>query len=122
MVPEEKLSLAHGLIEAGAASSIASTWPVDDRATMLLMIRFYELWSGGSISTADALRAAQLWLRDTTDGAFRTYLAAKAGVVSSQNAPPEAVEHLVHALDRTSDSQRSFAHPLAWAGFASFGA
>jgi CHAT domain-containing protein len=40
-------------------------WCVDDRATSLVMGRFYETWlvAGGGTSKADALAEAKRWLR-----------------------------------------------------------
>ena len=48
---------------AGASTCVASLWQVPDRATQLLMSRFYEnLWNK-QMSKLEALREAQLWLR-----------------------------------------------------------
>ena len=63
---DEVVSLPTGLLQAGAAAVIASLWPVDDLATMVLFSRFYELWRGKGLTLAEALRGAQLWLRDLT--------------------------------------------------------
>jgi CHAT domain-containing protein len=45
---------------AGAARVLASLWSVDDRATSLLMERFYRHMISGGMSPAAALRQAQI--------------------------------------------------------------
>lgn len=54
-VPEEKNSLAHGLLLAGASGVVASLWAVDDLSTMLLMSRFHAL-IGDGVEASSALR------------------------------------------------------------------
>ena len=60
------------------AVDLTSLWKVEDRATSLLMRRFYENrlgeyeeerkeHKGGPMSKAEALQEAKLWLRDYTD-------------------------------------------------------
>src|SRR5262249_5109824 len=57
---------------AGARRPILSLWEVDDRATALLMTRFYQNWLGKReglgrpMSRAEALREAKEWLRGLT--------------------------------------------------------
>jgi hypothetical protein len=54
---------------AGGRSLVLSLWEVNDRATSLLMTRFYENWLGKRadlthpLSKAEALREAKAWLR-----------------------------------------------------------
>ena len=43
---------------------VASLWPVNDGATAILMTRFYEEMFANGLEPPDALRSAQLWLRD----------------------------------------------------------
>lgn len=73
------LGFSQALFVAGARSLVLSLWKVDDRATMLLMERFYEnmlgrfpaarslsdtAYSPGTpIPRAEALREAKVWLR-----------------------------------------------------------
>lgn len=68
------LGLPFALLSAGARQVLATLWPVDDRATALLMSRFYqervERSTAGEAATstsAAALQAASLALRDYED-------------------------------------------------------
>ncbi len=74
---EGYVGLAHALLQVGARSVIVSLWSVNDRATSLLMQRFYHDWLGGvagggvigarRVTKAEALAEAKRWLRDYTD-------------------------------------------------------
>ncbi|MCH9650724.1 MAG: CHAT domain-containing protein [Deltaproteobacteria bacterium] len=48
---------------AGAAQTLVTLWPVEDRATAALMKRFYGHLLGAGEEPSEALRRAQLWLR-----------------------------------------------------------
>jgi len=62
--PDELGSFAAGLLQAGAASALATLWAVHDHATALLMLKFAEHILADPQSTpARALRAACKWLR-----------------------------------------------------------
>lgn len=93
---DEVISLPTGFLQAGAASVIASLWSVSDRSTMLLLSRFYELWEKDGIDADEALRKAQVWLRDSTEGE----IASHAGLLTD-----------------TPDN-RPYAHPYHWAAFS----
>jgi CHAT domain-containing protein len=56
---EGVVGLARGFFEAGAGTVVGSLWPVEDRATRRLMVRFYQQIAGGDRSTAEALSRAQ---------------------------------------------------------------
>lgn len=94
---DEAINLPTGLLQAGVAGVIASLWAVSDLSTRLLLVKFYELWREEKLPPDQALRQAQLWLRDSTDGEKEDFF-------------PDFI-----ALDR---SDRSFTHPYHWGAFS----
>jgi CHAT domain-containing protein len=69
---EGVMGLTRLFMLAGSPRVIVSLWNVDDEATRVLMIRFYELWNPktpGDVGTsaAAALRRAQEFVRDHPD-------------------------------------------------------
>jgi CHAT domain-containing protein len=110
---KEVLGWPGSFLAAGAAGVIASLWGVPDATSALLMARFYHLWHEDGSDPADALRAAQRWLRDSTN-------ADKADFFKQDNIPfpkqPPAT------AIRLWEEGRSDASPTRWAGFAYFGA
>ena len=72
------VGFAHAFLQAGARSLVVSLWEADDRATSLLMQRFYENWlgkyddeqggkAGEPMSKAEALREAKRHIRTYTN-------------------------------------------------------
>lgn len=79
-LPEESIGLVSAFIEAGAPGVVGSLWPVADASTALLMARFYcELFEDGRQVTdpAEALRRAQLWLKNVTAETLRSLIEAR---------------------------------------------
>lgn len=56
-------SLNNAFLQAGAQTVVSSLWKVDDYATGELMKNFYRELTGGTVTTAEALRRAQIDLR-----------------------------------------------------------
>ncbi len=54
------LGIAGVAMRAGARSTLATLWSVDDRVTTALMVRFYRELGNETVSKAEALRRAQL--------------------------------------------------------------
>lgn len=66
------LGLAGVAVKAGARSTLATLWIVNDEATADLMIRFYEELKDRNISKAEALRRAQrAFIEQPKDSKFR---------------------------------------------------
>lgn len=59
---EGLIGLTRGFMYAGAARVVSSVWNVDDRASALLMERFYDAMHTRKMTAAAALRSAQLSL------------------------------------------------------------
>ena len=76
---EGYIGFAHAFLQAGARSLLVSLWPVEDRATSLLMQRFYghlfgkprgdqgEKCGDRSMTKREALQEAKKWLREYGD-------------------------------------------------------
>jgi CHAT domain-containing protein len=96
---DEAISLPTGLLQAGVAGVVASLWSVSERSTMMLLVKFYDLWRNQGLDSSLALHQAQHWLRDSTDGEKADYFR-------------------FHTLDRKA---RSYAHPYYWGAFSYVG-
>ncbi|MBW4661051.1 MAG: tetratricopeptide repeat protein [Drouetiella hepatica Uher 2000/2452] len=103
---DEAISLPTGLLQAGVAGVVASLWSVSDLSTMLLLVRFYDLWRKEGWEAADALRQAQLWMRDTTSQQKAKYF---------QGTHPDIFQSLILL------APNYFAHPFHWAAFSYVG-
>jgi tetratricopeptide (TPR) repeat protein len=132
-IPEEYVSLPGAFMAVGAAAVIGTLWPVDDLATALLIVRFYELHITQELSPATALRRAQLWLRGATCAELAAYIegrlhtddarqVVRALTRSAEAAPlldaaKEPAHDVPEAEDSRQGSERPFAHPLYWGAF-----
>lgn len=115
-LPDEVVSLPTGLLQAGVGGVVASLWAVPDLSTALLMGEFYRRWRRAARTPVDALREAQLWLRDTSN---EDKIAALEAAVDAGSLPKDTVEVLLDALFARRDDDT---HLTAWAGFAYVGA
>jgi len=73
-LPDEVVNLSAGLMQAGVAGVCASLWSVSDLSTMMLMTYFYDLWRLKNCEPAEALRQAQIWIRDSTNDKKLDYM------------------------------------------------
>jgi CHAT domain-containing protein/tetratricopeptide (TPR) repeat protein len=123
-LPEEVLSIATAMLASGSACAIASLWPVDDLATATLMTRLYtEILVHGQ-RPPEALRRAQIWLRDLTEDQESVFLnlhpalAAEfhrrvvAGNPPGRRGPAHGPQH---------HHTGPYSHPDYWAPFIAVG-
>jgi len=108
------LGFTQAFLKAGARSVVLSLWQVDDEATALLMVRFYQNLLGkreglkGPLGKAEALREAKEWLRN---------LSAKEVKTASERLPRGKGERPAPLRKEA----RPFAHPHYWAAFVLIG-
>ena len=110
---DEALALSTVFLGAGAAGAIASLWSVDDYATSLLMVRFYEALTDMPDDPAQALRIAALWLRDLGPDVEAQYASRHPMLAEQRRRPGSASE--------PGDTSR-FSGPTYWAAFVFTGA
>ena len=113
---DEAISLPTGLLQAGVAGAIASLWSVSDLSTMLLLTKFYDLWRDHHLPPDQALRQAQIWLRDSTNDEKVQEL--KPLLRSATRMSSDTAQELYDELSMEMLNDRTFAHPFHWAAFS----
>ncbi len=114
---DEVVSLPTGMLQAGVAGVAASLWSVSDISTMMLMARFYELWRNEGLKPPEALRQAQQWVRDTTNGEKADHFENFLPVFSTTRMATSTADALWHELILENPDERNFSHPFHWAAF-----
>jgi CHAT domain-containing protein len=114
---DEVVSLPIGILQAGVAGVAASLWSVADISTMMLMARFYDLWRKEGLELPEALRQAQQWVRDTTNGEKVVYFKTLLPEFSTSKMAAETADALYKQVIRKRPDARDFAHPFYWAAF-----
>jgi CHAT domain-containing protein/tetratricopeptide (TPR) repeat protein len=111
------VGFTQALLMSGARSVCLSLWKVDDRATSLLMIRFYQNLLGKRpglskpMPKAEALSEAKKWLRGLTS--------EEAGAADSRL--PQGSRGEVRRRADTSVALHPYEHPHFWAAFVLMG-
>jgi tetratricopeptide (TPR) repeat protein len=145
-VGDSAMALPWGFFFAGAKTVVASLWQVDDEATSLLMVRFFEnllgvheaprragaraYGAGAAMAPEPALREAREWLRSLTAveaGRARERLgklvedaeSARKELASATRGPGGLVPRPTEKLPA---DVRPYAHPYYWAAFVCVGA
>ena len=122
---DEVISLSSAFLQAGAAAVIASLWAVPDFGTLLLMQRYYQLWPALEPDGAEALRQAQIWLRESTNGEIHQILKETLAPLQHATDSPELLDQIKSAcalLEQRDPSARDFCGIQNWAAFTYSGA
>lgn len=117
---EEVHSIAVILLAAGSACAIATQWAVNDASTAMLMTRLYDLMITQRLRPPEALRAAQLWMRDLDVREEEEFLRAHPALardIGSRRARGEQIGASVEATDAAG----RFRDPVYWAPFVAIG-
>jgi tetratricopeptide (TPR) repeat protein len=106
------LGFTQAFLKVGARSVVLSLWQVDDEATALLMVRFYQNLLGKRpglkpMPKAEALAEARDWLRNLSASQVKVEVERLRG--KGTKPVPERKE------------ARPFAHPYYWAAFVLIG-
>jgi CHAT domain-containing protein len=116
---DEVVGLPTGFLQAGVAGVVGSLWSVSDASTMMLVARFYDLWRGEGLEPPEALRQAQIWLRDSTNGEKEEYFKHAIEHYQGQPRMPGTTAREGLKQIRFADPhERSFTHPFFWAAFS----
>jgi CHAT domain-containing protein/tetratricopeptide (TPR) repeat protein/tRNA A-37 threonylcarbamoyl transferase component Bud32 len=121
---EGYLGFSQALFLAGGRSLLLSLWRVDDRATALLMTRFYENLLGPrnesptAMSKVEALAEAKRWLRGLTAAEVEQLTAE---LPKGMPAGTRGVRRDKPTTPADSDAHRPFQHPYYWSAFVLIG-
>jgi CHAT domain-containing protein len=113
---DEYIGLPSGFLYAGSLSVVSSLWRVDDFATAVLMIKFYQCLRGGDSGESGvpvALNTAQTWLRNVTKEEFLNWVTG-LGLDTEYNKKAQL-------LVNCSDDDKLFHKPQYWAAFGAIG-
>jgi CHAT domain-containing protein/Tfp pilus assembly protein PilF len=123
---EGLLGFAHAFLQKGARSVVLSRWKVDDAATALLMLRFYENLLGKRkdlkqpLGRAAALQEAKTWLRTLPRKEVETLVASLTHGDIRGTVGPAPKKKLV-AKAKVPAGDLPYAHPYYWAAFVLVG-
>ncbi|MEG4408610.1 CHAT domain-containing protein [Microcoleus sp. MON2_D5] len=109
---DEYIGLPSGFLYAGSMNVVSSLWAVDDFATAILMIKFYQELPDAD-SVAVALNAAQNWMRGVSMEDFRVWV----GLLNLDEKSRQSVELWLVC----SSEEQPFRDPKYWAAFCATG-
>ncbi|MGE5462743.1 MAG: CHAT domain-containing protein, partial [Syntrophothermus sp.] len=113
---DEMFGLPAGMMQAGVPGVVGSLWAVSDMSTAMLMARFYDLWRKSGCVPQEALRQAQIWLRDSTTAEkkkFFTHFEKSQKIRMSAGAARAFYSH----IGWDAPDARVFESPYYWAAF-----
>jgi len=103
----------------GAIGVIAPIWEVNNTATCILMIRFYDNHFAKKVSPPQALKDAQLWMKEATTDDIIQYI--EDHIRRSGASISEEANKLIFELEKIDPDKKLFAAPQYWAAFMYFG-
>lgn len=118
---DEHFGLPTAFLFSGASTVWATFWSVDDLATAILTVRAYENLIRKDVDSSQALRDAQLWIRNAT-GAELAEILGKS--IEETASFPGLYQQINNERERflKSPESKPFTHPYYWAAFHTVGA
>jgi len=111
-------SFPNALFQVGALGTIASIWPVNDEASALLMMKFYDEHLTNKKTPSKALKDSQNWLATSTAAELKKYIHSKTEIINNSSNNTTSLHNY---LDNHEDQETPFSNPIDWAGFLHFG-
>jgi CHAT domain-containing protein len=118
----EMISIPQALLETGTERVISTLYQVDERATMFLTIKFFELYIHQERDAPQALAMAKAWLRSAStkeliDISIR-YMRKYNTMSRDHIKLRQLVEHFTYDFH---ENDKPYNNPKYWAGFISNG-
>ncbi len=110
---DEYIGLPSGFLYAGSMSVVSTLWKVDDFATAIFMIKFYQELQPQK-SVAVALNATQNWMRAVTREDFMVW-------IESLKLDETSIEKAKEWLSFDTSNKPPFRKPKYWAAFCATG-
>ncbi|NEN93396.1 MAG: CHAT domain-containing protein, partial [Okeania sp. SIO3H1] len=121
---DDILTIAAGFLSAGALNVVSTLWAVDDFATSLFCLFYYQHRQNSNYTRPEALYSAQLQLRNLTgkrlDGEYRQELEAYLQNIKTDENK-NRVGQMKYYLALLCGQDYPFISPYYWAGFVSQG-
>ncbi|MGB3510224.1 MAG: tetratricopeptide repeat protein [Microcoleaceae cyanobacterium] len=121
---DDILTIAAGFLSAGAQSVVSTLWAVDDFATALFCLFYYEYRQNPNYTRPQALHAAQVQLRSLTgeqlNGRYRQQLEKHLRDIETEENK-KRVGEMKLSLAWLCEQEYPFISPYYWAGFVSGG-
>ncbi|MEO9125558.1 MAG: CHAT domain-containing protein, partial [Microcoleus sp.] len=110
---DEYIGLPSGFLYAGSMNVVSTLWKVDDFATAIFMIKFYQELQP-KISVAVALNATQNWMRAVTRKDFMVW-------IESLKLDENSIKEVKDWLSFDTRNELPFRKPKYWAAFCATG-
>ena len=116
---DDDFSLADAFKTAGVANVITSLWTVDDFATFVMTIRFYQTLLDvdsfmGRSQLSRCLAETQNWLRQVTADELRTWLSS---IVQLLGVSAPVMPQILNRMADYDGADTPFAEPYYWSSF-----
>ncbi len=121
---DDILTIAAGFLSAGAQSVVSTLWAVDDFATALFCLFYYENRQNPKYTRPEALHKAQIDLRNLTgkqlNDRYRQQLEKHLEDIKTEENQ-EQIGEMRFRLERLCNEEYPFNSPYYWAAFVSQG-